>query len=288
MSGVGPGPPVAILAGRGALPPLVAAAAARRGRAPIIFAIAGEADATAFGSLPVHVMRWGEVGRLFRVAAHAGCKEAVFIGAIASRPDYRTIRPDLEALKLVPRILQLMRAGDDGLLSGVAAIFEERDLKLISALDLAPDLALPEGVLTGQTPPDLLADVGKAAEAARLIGRLDIGQASVAVGGRVVALEDAGGTDALLERVAALRQANRIARSGGVLVKCMKPNQDRRIDLPTIGPETAEKARNAGLQGVAAEAGRTLLAGRAETVEAFRRCNVFLLGLGESPREGHE
>ena len=279
MSGAVSERPVAILAGRGALPPLVAAAAARCGQTPVIFAIAGEADPTAFGSFPVHVVRWGELGRLFRLAGEAGCKEAVFIGAIATRPDYRTIRPDLGALKLIPRIVQLMRGGDDSLLSGAAAIFEERDLKLISALDLAPDLAMPEGLLAGRPTPDLLTDVAKAAEAARLIGRLDIGQAAVAVNGRVVAVEDAGGTDALLERVGVLRERNRIAKSGGVLVKCMKPTQDRRIDLPTIGPETAEKARAAGLQGVAADAGRTLLAGPTETLEAFRRSGLFLLGL---------
>ena len=280
MSGAAPGPPVAILAGQGALPPLVATAAARRGRPPIVFAIAGEADAAAFGDFRVHVMRWGEIGRLFRLAGEAGCHEAVFIGAIATRPDYRAIRPDLGALKLIPRILQLMRMGDDALLGGVASIFEERGIRLISALDLAPDLALAEGLLTGHVQPDTLADIAKAAEAARTIGRLDIGQAAVAVHGRVVALEDAGGTDALLDRVTALREQNRIAKSGGVLVKCMKPNQDSRIDLPTVGPETADKARSAGLQGVAAEAGRTLLAGPAETVEAFRRAGLFLLGLG--------
>lgn len=277
--------PVAILAGRGVLPPLVAAAAARHGRAPVVFAIAGEADASAFGSMPTHVVRWGEAGRMFRLAQDAGCREAVFIGAIAHRPDFRSVRPDFGTVMLIPRILQLLRGGDDSLLSGVAALFEEKGLKLISALDLAPDLALAEGFATGHASADMLADVERAAEAARAIGRLDIGQGAVAVGGRVVALEDAGGTDALLERIAALRGSGRIARTGGVLVKCVKPNQDRRIDLPTIGPGTAESARAAGLDGVAAEAGRTLLAGPAETVDAFRRNGLFLLGI--SPPSAH-
>jgi DUF1009 family protein len=101
----------------------------------------------------------------------------------------------------------------------------------------------------------------------------------VAVNGRVVAVEDAGGTDALLDRVRVLRETNRTAKAGGVLVKCVKPNQDRRIDLPTIGPETAAKARAAGLEGVAADAGHTLLAGPPETLDAFRRSGLFLLGL---------
>jgi DUF1009 family protein len=106
------------------------------------------------------------------------------------------------------------------------------------------------------------------------------------VGGRVVAVEDAGGTDLLLERVAALRNAGRIPPAGGVLVKCMKPQQDPRLDVPTLGPGTAEAAHRAGLSGVAGEAGRALLAGRAETVEAFRRAGLFLCGLA-APAPGN-
>jgi len=286
MSAPSPHRPVAILAGRGELPPLVAAVAVRQRRTPVVFAIAGEAETDGFGSLPLHVVRWGEVGRLFRIAREAGCREAVFIGGIAQRPDYRSVRPDLGAVMLLPRILQIMRGGDDSLLSGVAALFEEKGLKLISALDLAPDLALAEGLAVGQASPEALANVSLAATAARAIGALDIGQGAVAVGGRVVAVVDVGGTAALLERVAALRESGRIGPPGGVLVKCMKPKQDSRIDLPTIGPGTAELARAAGLEGIAAEAGRTLLAGPVQTLEAFRRSGMFLLGIGAPTADG--
>ncbi len=273
------GRPLAVLAGHGALPPLVAAAAARCGYGPVIFAIEGEAEATSFGAAPVHVIRWGEIGRFLRLTGEAGCREAVFIGAIRRRPDFTAIRPDFGALRFIPRILQLMRGGDDNLLAGVATIFLEQGMTLVGPLDVAPDLALPGGLVTGTASQEAVAGIAKAVEAARLIGRLDIGQAAVAVAGRVVAVEDAGGTDALLDRVAALRASGRIARTGGVLVKCMKPQQDPRLDVPTIGPATAKSARHAGLEGVAAEAGRALLPGRGETIEAFRRAGLFLCGL---------
>jgi DUF1009 family protein len=76
-----------------------------------------------------------------------------------------------------------------------------------------------------------------------------------------------------------MRRSGALGKAGGVLVKCMKPHQDNRLDVPTIGPATAEGARAAGLSGVAAEAGRALLAGREETIAAFRREGLFLLGL---------
>ncbi len=279
MSGQAGGRPVAIVAGGGALPPLVASAATDQGRTPIVFAIAAEADPAAFAPLRPHVLRWGEIGRMLQLAKAAACDEAVLIGNVVRRPDFRALRPDFATLKVMPRILQLLRQGDAGLLSGVAGLFKEQGIDLVSPLDVAPALAMPEGIVTGSIGVDAIAEIGKAVEAARLIGRLDIGQGAVAVHGRVVAVEDAGGTQELLKRVAALRSERRIGKSGGVLVKCMKPHQDPRLDLPTVGPATAEEARLAGLDGVAVEAGRSLLAGRAETIDAFRRTGMFLFGL---------
>ena len=275
---------IGIIAGSGEVPPLVAAAALRAGFSPLVLAIAGEGDARAFPSLPVHEIRWGEVGRLFRVLQDADCRQVVFVGTITRRPDLRSVRPDLGGLSVLPRVWQLVRGGDSSLLDGAAAIFAEKGIALRGPLEIAPDLTLPEGSLAGSVPDrGAQQDVQRAAEAARMAGRLDIGQAAVAVAGRVVAVEGAEGTDGLMERIAHLRKAGRVPRTGGVLVKCMKPQQDLRLDVPTLGPLTAENARRCGLDGVAAEAGRTLLAGRAETIEAFRCCGLFLLGIATPP-----
>ncbi len=278
--------PIAILAGGGRLPQLVTAAALRDGRSPVVFAIAGEAEPQDFAPAPVHTVRWGEIGRMFRLTDENGCREAVFIGSITRRPDYRALRPDLATVKLIPRILRLMSGRDNDLLSGVTTIFEEHGLRVVSPLSIAPDLALGEGCEVGVLSPQSEADIAAAAAGARKVGSLDIAQAAVAVDGKVVAEEDASGTDALLERVALLRRAGTIGKTGGVLVKCLKPKQDGRHDLPTVGPTTADHAKRAGLSGVAAEAGRTMLVGRAETIDAFRRAGLFLVGL-PAPKPGH-
>lgn len=277
MTTTADGRPVAILAGGGRVPVLVAEAARAAGYAPVIFAIGGEGDPAAFAPMPVHVLRWGELGRLLSLAGGAGCREAVFVGAV-SRPDMKNIRPDLGGLKFVPRIVKLLSQGDNSLLDGLAQIFEEQGISLVSPLDIAPELALPVGCLAGAVPREAERDIEKAAEAARLVGSLDIAQAAVSINGHVVAIEDVAGTDALLERVAHHRR-NGLLKAGGVLVKCLKPLQDGRHDLPTIGAGTAERAALAGLLGVAAEAGRTMLAGRDETIAAFRKAGLFLLGL---------
>ena len=156
-------------------------------------------------------------------------------------------------------------------------------MSVVSPLHVAPGLALPTGCLAGDLSEESRKDIGAAADAARQVGGLDIAQGAVAVNGHSVAVEDAGGTDALLERVALLRRSGAIPRSGGVLVKCLKPVQDGRHDLPTIGPKTAELAQRAGLDGVAGEAGRAILVGRSETIEAFERAGLFLFGMDAPP-----
>ncbi len=274
---------VAVIAGHGDMPLLFARAAIRNGWTPVIFALAGEADPVLFAGLTCHLIKWGEVGKLLRLIERSGCRELVMIGAIRKRPDYSAIRPDLGAVRLLPRIFRLMRGGDDSVLQGVAQIFSEKNIDIRTPVEIAPELAAPAGQLTkAVADPAEQTNLEKAVEAARAIGRLDIGQAAIAVGGRVVALEGVEGTDGLLARVADLRNADRLTEPGGVLVKCMKPNQDPRLDLPTIGPGTARLAKQAGLAGVGIEAGRALLAGRDETIAAFDDNGLFLVGLSGS------
>ncbi len=134
----------------------------------------------------------------------------------------------------------------------------------------------PPGLLTRFGPDALaMADIRRAAEVARALGAVDVGQGCVVQQGMVLALEAAEGTDAMLARCGPLARPG----PGGVLVKLLKPGQERRTDLPTIGPQTIRNAAAAGLRGVAFEAGSTILAERAAAVAAADAAGLFLLGL---------
>jgi DUF1009 family protein len=123
-------------------------------------------------------------------------------------------------------------------------------------------------------------DIDAARTAAEAIGALDIGQGAVAIGGRAIALEGLEGTNGLLERVRDLRGHGRLAgKTGGVLVKCLKPGQELRADLPTVGPTTIELAHAAGLSGIAVEAGRSLVIDGPELVARADALGLFALGL---------
>jgi DUF1009 family protein len=98
---------------------------------------------------------------------------------------------------------------------------------------------------------------------------------------RVLAIEAAEGTDRMLARIGELRQSGRIAAATGrgVLVKAAKRGQDRRVDLPSIGPGTVEGAARAGLAGIAVVAGSTIIAEPALTGAAADRERLFVIGM---------
>ena len=158
---------------------------------------------------------------------------------------------------MLPRLVRALRKGDDGVLRALVGHIEAGGIKVVGAHEILPDLLAAEGRIAGGTP--LKADwrdIEAASTAARAIGALDIGQGAVAIGGRVIAVEGIEGTDGLLDRAGNFARMAGIAGSRrGVLVKCAKPGQELRADLPAIGPATVDGAHAAGLAGIGLEAG---------------------------------
>lgn len=270
-------PTLGIIAGGGGVPAIVARAAEAAGRPVVVFGLVGEADLD-IESFHHHWLRWGEIGRLFDLLAREQVGEVVICGAV-NRPDFSAIRVDLGAVLSLPKILSLMVGGDDTVLKNVVRFLEDRGYRVIGAHQVAPELVGGNGNLGRHKPnDDAETDIAKGVEASLTLGRLDIGQAVVAISGRVVAVEGIEGTDELLQRVADLRKRGRLkaAHRSGVLVKAAKPQQDLRVDLPTIGPRTIEMAVAAGLAGIAVEAGRVMIVDRPATIAAADAARLFL------------
>jgi len=274
-----------ILAGGGALPGEVAAAAAAAGRPVFIIGLEGFADPAVLAPWPHEVIRITAGGRILATLRAHGCQDIVMIGPVR-RPSLLGLRPDAEGARLLARIGRAAFAGDDGLLGAVIRVFGEEGFRVIGAQDVLRDVLACAGVLTQAAPDELaLADIRRGIAVVRALGGADVGQGCVVQQGVVLALEAAEGTDAMLARCAALARPG----PGGVLVKLLKPGQERRADLPTIGLETVRGAAAAGLRGVAFEAGVTILADREAAIAAANAAGLFLLGLGpHSADEGRD
>ncbi len=276
---------LAIICGGGTLPFAVADAVTKYGRRVVLFAIRGWADPKRVVDYPHYWAALGQFGAFCRLARREGCQDVVLIGSMM-RPAIWQIRPDLKTLRLLPRIFGMFRGGDDYLLKGVAAIFEEHGFRLLGAHAVAPEILMPEGTLGRERPTERdNADIAKGLAFLTAASPFDVGQAVVVADARVLAIEAAEGTDSLLERIAQLRQTGRIASGRGVLVKAAKRNQDRRLDLPSIGPQTVEGAARAGLAGIAVVAGSTVVAEPAQIGAVADRAGLFVLGLREQAVE---
>jgi DUF1009 family protein len=217
-----------------------------------------------------------------RMAAmrEAGCDAVVLIGQVP-RPDISTLELDDGAKAMLPAILAALPLGDDALLRAVLSEHERAGFKVLGAQDVMGDLLAPAGAWGAGAPsPAHMKDIAKGARIAQAIGEFDIAQGVVVAAGHVLAVEAAEGTDEMLKRVAALPAALRGTQQArrGALVKRPKPIQERRIDLPTIGVRTIEGAREAGLAGVAVEAGGALAVRRAELVAAADAAGLFVYG----------
>ncbi len=276
------GEPLAILAAGGNVPFQVASAAAAAGRRVLIIGLAGEVDER-LKAFPCEILKWGQIGRLEELISAHGAREVVLIGSVSKRPDFRNLGVDLGTLRLLPRILKGVVGGDDRVLGNFIGYLEERGFRVIGAHEVAPALIAEQGQLAGPRAGAAMRDDARVAmNAARVIGEHDIGQGAVAVNGLVVAVEAAEGTDAMLERVSHLHAIGRVRWQGriGVLAKCAKPQQDLRVDMPTIGPRTVAGVAAAKLAGIVIEAGRVMIAERAETLAAAEKSGTFILAAG--------
>ncbi|KEQ03415.1 LpxI family protein [Pseudorhizobium pelagicum] len=282
---------LAIVAGWGHLPLYLAEAARAAGEDPVVIALANEANQT-FSGYDMVTANVGDLAGIERFMRQKGVDRVVMSGAVRRRPDWREIRPTFRTLVKVPAVARtLLSGGDDALLQMVIRLFEGMGCRVIGAHEIAPGLLARTGVLTTATPSaDDLRDVEEAIKAALALGELDVGQGAVSVGGRVVALEGAEGTDRMLERVALLRDEGRISRRRrGVLVKLCKPQQDVRADLPAIGMSTVTNAARAGLAGIAVEAGRALVLDEQAVIAAAEDAGLFVCGIDTKlPRGGLE
>jgi UDP-2,3-diacylglucosamine hydrolase len=268
---------LAIIAGGGTLPCDVAEAARATGRNVHIIGISGFADEP-ITRFPHTWVKLGQVGRLLATLESQNCSDIVIIGSV-SRPEISTVRFDLGAIKILPRVLSLTVGGDDKVLSAIVRFFEEKGYKVRSASDVVPSLLAAEGTLGKASPhADDLPDIALGFEVIGGLGRFDIGQAVVVARGHVIAVEAVEGTDAMLARAGDLKQWHGRNKRVGVLIKAPKPSQEMRVDLPTIGPNTIEKVAAAGLAGIAVAAGQVLIADRQATIEAANRHGLFVVG----------
>jgi DUF1009 family protein len=197
----------------------------------------------------------------------------IFAGSV-KRPNFGSLLPDKKGASWLMRLGKFAFSGDDALLCAVAQLAAEEGFEIISGTELTDEFFVPPGTFSRRRPTAAeLSDIEKGLEAARTLGKADIGQSIIVCDGEILGTECAEGTDELIGRCAKLRKTD----SGGILVKACKPQQDRRFDLPTVGADTVEKLHAGRFSGIAIESGQCIVIDKNVFLKLIDEAGMFFV-----------
>ncbi len=265
-----------IIAGGGALPGALMAHCVAQKIPFCVIALKGQADGKLLPpSIALNWLRLGAVGRGFSLLKKNDVSDIVFVGAVR-RPSMAQLCPDMAGMSFFAKAGRLF-LGDDDLLRGVIHLVEQKGYNVLGIHEIMPQLLAPVGIL-GKYQPDKNDDIDikRGYDVAKALGKQDVGQAVIVQEGIVLSVEGIEGTKALIQRSTSLKRPG----NAGVLVKVAKPNQERRIDLPTIGPDTVQDVHAAGFKGIAIESGSVLMVEIEKVIELADKLGIFIIGVG--------
>ena len=264
-----------IIAGGGSIPAMLIRRCQEQKRDFFVLAIEGNADKSIFDqNIPHQWIRIGQAGTGFKRFAEDKVQDVIMIGTIR-RPSFFDLVPDLRTAAFFAKI-GTKSLGDDGILRALVAEIESEGMKVKGVHEVMEEILVKSRIM-GKFKPNQqnIADIYRGIEVASELGHLDVGQAVIVQQGLVLGVEGIEGTDELIRRCGEYRRKG----EGGVLIKLRKPQQDMRIDLPTIGVRTIEQAYRSGLKGIAVHAGNGLIVDEEEVIKLADKYKMFIMGV---------
>ncbi|MDH5723114.1 MAG: UDP-2,3-diacylglucosamine diphosphatase LpxI [Alphaproteobacteria bacterium] len=220
----------------------------------------------------------GEAGKIMNTLKKNDVYDLVMAGKI-KRPNLRSLKTDLKGAQIISRI-GLKAMGDDGLLGALRKELEQEGFTLHGVEKFSEGLIAKSGPIGKYKPlEEDWSSIQHGFNIAQEIGRLDIGQSVIVQDGVIMGVEGAEGTDALIERCASLLKKERRA----FLVKTCKPQQDKDMDLPTIGPDTIMQAYKSGLSGIIIHAENSIILDIKAIAKKADSYKIFVYGYNGKP-----
>jgi DUF1009 family protein len=267
----------AIIAGGLLLPQMLCQRLLKEGKDFIVIPLishAQEKDFSKYKSFP-HSLE--KIGAIINLLKKEKITHVVMAGTI-NRPNLKELKPDVKGLILLLKILRLKNKGDDNLLKAIGFFLKKQGFTLIGVQDIMPEIIVRKKAGTefiGKVKPAKkhLAKLPYFIELAKKIGSFDIGQAIIVSNERVLSVEGVEGTDEMIKRTSKLIKK----KDYPILIKLAKPNQEERIDLPTIGLQTLENCFQSGVKGIVIEAEKTILLERQAFIDKANELKIFVM-----------
>ncbi len=268
-------PQLGMIAGTGELPEIIARQAFQRGQPLPTVALSAPVAAHLAPYCPclVHYSP-GQLTKIIRALQQQDVHQVVVIGNMSKQLLFSTPRLDLRTLRVLSRARDYR---DMTLLHAFLAEFAREGLEVVEQTRLLSHLLAPAGVLGERRPSKReWDDLGYGFAQAKRLAAMDVGQTIVVRRRTVLAVEAVEGTDAAIQR------GCRLGHRGAVVVKVSRPHQDRRFDVPTVGPQTLQELIAGRATVLAVEAGATLIIHLSELIATARAHRIALVGVSQS------
>jgi len=267
-------PKLGMIAGGGKMPVEIIRHCNGVGREIFVVGLESFANDEQLKDAPHTFARIGEAGKIIKEFKKNNVYEIVLAGGI-KRPSFKEMIPDWEGMKIVAK-LAVKKMSDDKLFRAVMDEIENYGFKVVGIEEVVPEMMFQEGVYGKIKPSDEdMDDIRRGITVAKALGAVDVGQAVVVQEGMVLAVEAIEGTDMMLSRAATVKKEGKKP----VMVKILKPGQDKRVDLPAMGLQTIEQLKKYGIGGIAVEAGGILLIERGAVIEMANKAGIFIIGI---------
>lgn len=265
---------LALVAGDGKLPQILARSAKERGYKVVAYCLSADAKARLEPIADVlHSIAAGQLGRNTHLFKAEGAQFAVFAGKVNKLELLRNIvKIDLTAIRELSRLSDF---NDDSIQRGMGDYIERNGIKVLTQSEFLTELFPEVGVVSKRLPTAAeYADIDFGMRVATEIARLDIGQTVVVKDRMILSIEAIEGTDA------AIRRGVELARGPVVVVKVAKPGADRRFDTPTVGLNTLNAMVASKPGGVLAlAAGETMVVDRDEMVALAEKHGMAIVSV---------
>ena len=264
-------PTIGLVAGNGSLPLLLASSIQGHGYPVVAIGHRGATRRELKGRVNTfHWVNIGELGKIIDFLKGEGIEKAILAGGIPKTHFFSKVKPDARAIQV---LIRLKDKEDDAILRAIAEEIESEGIRVISPIPFLREAMAPRGCWTQRTPTEREEkDLAFGWRIAKRVGRLDIGQCVVVKDQMVLAVEAMEGTNRTI------RRGGRLGRGEVMVIKVCKPRQDRRLDLPVIGPPTIKNLKEAGASALVVEARKTVVLDKREVIRQADQNQICLIG----------
>lgn len=272
---------IAIISGNGILPYLIAQESAKQGKKVLIIKIAGQdnpkpSSANHNKSFKINYeLKIGNVSQLLQILEKENITEITFAGNI-KKPRFSELSVDKEGAKLLAKITSSKIFGDDNVLTAVTKFFNNKGFKVLSTKSiLKDDITIKKGVLSQKQPSnEIYKNIKIGQDFIKKISKFDVGQSVAVQQKQIIAIEAIEGTDEMIKRCKSIT----FSHGEAMLVKMAKTDQNKNIDLPSIGVQTIKNLHHAGFAGLAIEAKNSLVLEKSKVLKLVDKHGIILVG----------